>query len=210
MELQSWLLYHLVAVTDCNQGIEKTSSSVVSCTLPWTHDICVTLTTRRLILGYFSCVCLSLPDRHSSSRAQLCSPLFLFTFPPRYHTLEETVVYRCLTVSSSYGARTEISICTFEIAGSLDRDNETLGCFLRAAWNYEVSSSRRHFLSLFHVWRHNSFVPSLTMSHVERSDLRKTRMIRSFRRAFALNEITRNYARACSAWLYLTSTSSKL
>ncbi|KYM93439.1 hypothetical protein ALC62_15797 [Cyphomyrmex costatus] len=73
MELQSWLLYHLVAVTDCNQGSEDSPFIVY--------------------------VCLSLPGplfTHNQIAASL------FNLSSHYHDPDETVVYRCLMVSSLY------------------------------------------------------------------------------------------------------------
>lgn len=125
MELQSWLLYHLVAVTDCNQGSEEDSSFVsrslepmtfVFTTRVYTQTMCVALNNLclilfDLILVTFAWVCaadhspVSHAHTHSHKFASSFSPLVVlfdfFHFSCVITKSEETVVYRCLTVSLS-------------------------------------------------------------------------------------------------------------
>lgn len=124
---------------------------VMSRTLPWTRDICVTPTICRLTLGYFSYVCLSCRTIiHTHIQPSLAASLF--NFPSRYHDPEETVVYRCLTVSSSYEkAHNNVYI----VVG--DARDKTLSCCSQEAEITMFRLSNNKFFKL------STFVPHSTV-----------------------------------------------
>lgn len=91
LQSRYWRIHSLSCLVHFHESATFVSTSTICC----------------LTLDYFSYVCLSLPDHYSHTHSSLAASLF--NFPSHYHDPEETVVYRCLTVSSSYEGHAQIT-----------------------------------------------------------------------------------------------------